>query len=99
MVLDVECAVDVGVGADRCETAKWKNNRAENIHQPFRRRERAVLYFLRMRSWRPYTARSTTTSTRNAISYHAKPSRPAVSPLSISGVNAMRSDCAHLGAI
>jgi len=31
-------------------TGRWLNNRAENSHQPFRRRERAMLRFRRMRS-------------------------------------------------
>ena len=35
---------------DRQETGRWKNNRAENSHQPFRRRERAMLRFRRMQS-------------------------------------------------
>ncbi len=32
------------------ETDRWANNRAENSHLPFRRRERAMLRFRRMRS-------------------------------------------------
>jgi putative transposase len=36
--------------ADRQETGRWLNNRAENSHQPFRRRERAMLRFRRMRT-------------------------------------------------
>jgi putative transposase len=32
------------------ETGRWANNRAENSHLPFRRRERAMLRFRRMRS-------------------------------------------------
>ena len=32
------------------EAGCWLNNRAENFHQPFRRRERAMLCFRRMRS-------------------------------------------------
>jgi len=40
---------DLGV-ADRQETARWVNNRAENSHLPFRRRERAMQRFRRMRS-------------------------------------------------
>jgi putative transposase len=35
--------------AERQETGRWLNNRAENSHQPFRRRERAMLRFRRMR--------------------------------------------------
>ena len=34
---------------DRQETGRWLNNRAENSHLPFRRRERAMLRFRRMR--------------------------------------------------
>jgi putative transposase len=32
------------------ETGRWTNNRAENSHQSFRRRERAMLRFRRVRS-------------------------------------------------
>ena len=34
--------------ADVQETGRWLNNRAENSHQPFRRRERAMMRFRRM---------------------------------------------------
>jgi len=40
---------DLGI-ADRQETRRWLNNRAENSHLAFRRRERAMLRFRRMRS-------------------------------------------------
>ena len=36
--------------ADKQKTARWLNKRAENSHQPFRRRERAMLRFGRMRT-------------------------------------------------
>ena len=36
--------------AHRQETGRWRNNRAENSHLPFRRRERAMQRFRRMRS-------------------------------------------------
>ncbi|MFD0981129.1 IS6 family transposase [Tropicimonas aquimaris] len=39
----------IGV-ADRQETGRWLNNRAENSDLPFRRRERAMQRFRRMRS-------------------------------------------------
>lgn len=40
-----------GIGAeDRQETGRWVSNRGENSHLPFRRRERAMLRFRRMRS-------------------------------------------------
>ena len=35
---------------DRQETGRWANNRAENSHLPFRRRERAMLRFRRIRT-------------------------------------------------
>ena len=38
-------AMKVVGNADRQETGRWLNNRAENSHQPFRRRERAMLRF------------------------------------------------------
>ena len=40
---------DIGAG-ERQETGRWLNNRAENSHLPFRRRERAMQRFRRMRS-------------------------------------------------
>lgn len=40
---------DAGRGDDR-EIGRWANNRAENSHLPFRRRERAMQRFRRMRS-------------------------------------------------
>ncbi len=40
---------DLGRGDDR-EMGRWMNNRAENSHLPFRRRERAMLRFRRMRT-------------------------------------------------
>ena len=45
------------VGNDnRQETGRCLNNRAENSHQPFRRRERAMLRFRRMRSLQKFAA-------------------------------------------
>jgi putative transposase len=45
------------VGADtRQETGRWVNNRADNSHLPFRRRERAMLRFRRMRSLQKFTS-------------------------------------------
>jgi hypothetical protein len=57
--------------ADRQEVGGRLNNRAENSLQPFRRRERGILRFRSMKTLRSsaqFTARSTTTSIRNAIS-------------------------------
>jgi putative transposase len=41
---------------DRQQTGRWANNRAENSHQPFRRRERAILRFRRMRTLQLFAA-------------------------------------------
>ena len=46
---------DLGMPDDR-ETGRWLNNRAENSHQPFRRRERAMLRFRRMGSLQKFVA-------------------------------------------
>ena len=42
--------------ADKQETGRWLNNRAENSHQPFRRRERAMLRFRRMRTLQKFVS-------------------------------------------
>jgi putative transposase len=41
---------------DRQRTGRRANNRAENSHQPFRRRERAMLRFRRMRTLQRFAA-------------------------------------------
>jgi len=41
---------------DRNETGRWLNNRAENSHLPFRRRERAMLRFRRMKSLQKFAS-------------------------------------------
>lgn len=46
---------DLGM-VDRQETGRWANNRAENSHLPFRRRERAMLRFRRMRTLQKFAA-------------------------------------------
>jgi len=42
--------------ADRQQTGRWLNNRAENSHLPFRRRERAMLRFRRMRTLQKFAS-------------------------------------------
>jgi putative transposase len=42
---------------EKRETGRWLNNRAENSHQPYRRRERAMLRFRRMRSLQKFAAK------------------------------------------
>ena len=41
---------------DPQKTCRWANNRAENSHQPFRRRERAMLRFRRMRTLQKFAS-------------------------------------------
>ncbi|MDA0224275.1 MAG: DDE-type integrase/transposase/recombinase, partial [Proteobacteria bacterium] len=43
-------AMKVVGNADRQETGRWLNNRAENSHLPFRRRERAMQRFRSIRT-------------------------------------------------
>ena len=45
----------LGRGDDR-EMGRWMNNRAENSHLPFRRRERAMLRFRRMRTLQKFAS-------------------------------------------
>jgi putative transposase len=42
--------------SDRQETGRWLNNRGENSHLPFRRRERAMLRFRRTRSLQKFAS-------------------------------------------
>ncbi len=49
-------AMKVVGNADRQETGRWLNNRAENSHLPFRRRERAMQRFRSMRCLQKYSA-------------------------------------------
>ena len=42
--------------AGRQETGRWLNNRVENSHLPFRRRERAMLRFRRMRTLQKFAS-------------------------------------------
>ena len=46
---------EIGAAA-RQETGRWLNNRAVNSHQPFRRRERAMLRFRRMQSLQKFAS-------------------------------------------
>ena len=41
---------------DRREMGRWLNNRAENSHLPFRRRERAMLRFRQMKALQKFTS-------------------------------------------
>ena len=64
------------LGIEHChERGRWMNNRAENSHQPTRRRERKMQRFktrVRRRNFSPHTPPSTTPLTPNAISPRPK---------------------------
>lgn len=49
-------AMKVIGNADKQETGRWLNNRAENSHLPFRRRERVMLRFRSMRILQKFVA-------------------------------------------
>ena len=49
-------AMKVIGNVDKQETGRWLNNRAENSHLPFRRRERTMLRFRRVRSLQKFVA-------------------------------------------
>jgi len=49
-------AMKVIGNAERQETGRWRNNRAENSHLPFRRREQAMQRFRQMRSLQKFAA-------------------------------------------
>ena len=49
-------AMKVIGNVDKQETGRWLNNRAENSHQPFRRRERAMLRFRRTRTLQKFVS-------------------------------------------
>ena len=49
-------AMKVIGNADRQETGRWLNNRAENSHLPFRRRERAMLRFRRTQTLQKFVS-------------------------------------------
>lgn len=57
-------AMTVIGNADKYETGCWLNNRAENSHHPFRRRERAMQRFRRMRSLQKFV------SVRSSVQNH-----------------------------
>jgi putative transposase len=49
-------AIDEIGNTDRQEVDRWVNNRAENSHQPFRRRERAMLRFRRLKTLQKFAS-------------------------------------------
>ena len=79
--------------AHRQETGRWLNNRAENSHLPFRRRERAMLRFRRgegCRRSQPFTPQFTTCSIRKEVFTHDPILNSTVPPLLLSGAVSAR---------
>ena len=56
MLRSYGAALKVIGNVDKQKTDRWLNNRAENSHPPFRRRERAMLRFRRMRTLQKFVA-------------------------------------------
>ena len=87
---------DPGAG-EKQETRRWANNRGQNSHQPFRRRERAMLRFRRKQTLQNLhlcAPQSLIFSTRNAASPADRISRPTAPLLSPSGVKSAPLDAA-----
>lgn len=59
--------------ADRQEVGRWADNRVENSHQPFRRRERGMLRFRRMKTLQQFVTRSATSSAAKSTNSDAQP--------------------------
>jgi putative transposase len=49
-------ALTEGGNAEKQEVGRWANNRVENSHLPFRRRERAMLRFRQMKSLQKFAS-------------------------------------------
>ena len=47
---------DLGAQSLQAPVGRWNNNRAENSHLPFRRRERAMARFRRMKTLQKFSA-------------------------------------------
>ena len=79
------------IGNEGCqETRRWFNNRAENSHQPFRRREGAIARFRDIKTLQKFASVHASIhnhSTTNAISIAATFSNKAEPPPWPSGVN------------
>ena len=92
-------AMKVIGNANKQETGRWLNNRGENSHQPFRRRERAMQGFRSMGSLQKFVA--VHASVHNHFNLeppftHAPISRSTEVPLSPSGANFVRHSFWHL---
>ena len=87
---------------DRQEIGRWANNRAENSHLPFRRRERVMLRFRRMKTLQKFA--SVHGSVHNHFNLEptssaGKTSRRDVPRLWRSGVQSWDKPCVGLGEL
>ena len=62
----------IGNAADQ-ECGRWLNNRAENSHQPFRRRERAMAKFRDMKTLQKFAAAHASIHNHFNLDRHLKP--------------------------
>lgn len=88
--------------ADKQEVGRWANNRVENSHLPFRRRERAMLRFRQMKLLQNFASvqpRCTITSTQDAILSIAALTRNAALLLWQSGSRSPLEVCKYPGPI
>jgi putative transposase len=87
---------------DRHEMARWLNNRVENSHLPFRRREWAMLRFRQMKTLQKFAsvhASLHNRSTRNAISSTDRPTANAARPHWPSGGSLRPETWLHPGVV
>jgi len=92
------------IGAAKLQhTGRQLNNRAENCHLPFRRRERAMQRFRRMKTLQKFASvhasASTIISARNAISSAAKNTERDAPPPWRSGRSSWDKPCTGLGGV
>jgi putative transposase len=70
---------------DKQETGRWLNNRAENSHQPFRRRERAMLHFRRILTLQKLVA------VHASVQNHFQSRAPSLQPINLQAEPCRRS--------
>jgi putative transposase len=78
--------------AEKQEVGRWANNRVENSHLSFRRRERAMLRFRRMKTLQKFASVHANVHNHfnlDAISSPARPTRNAAQPHWLSGVRSL----------
>jgi putative transposase len=85
---------ELGIG-DRQETGHWGNNRAKNSHQPFRRLERAMLRFRRMRTLQKFA--SVHNHFNQELSHYSRPDFKANRPAALAEWRQLFAACAKAG--